>query len=77
MEWLKEIVVKFLLPKGIAWLEDYSEDKKEEVLSWVREHVPGDKFDALAAELTEDVLKHAFLIAKEYLADLEKDLAVK
>lgn len=71
MEWLKELVVKYVASKGVAWLEEYSADKKDEVEAYVRENVPGEKFDELAVELTEDLIKHAFLIAKDYLKELE------
>jgi hypothetical protein len=64
---LISILFRYVLPKGVEWLEDFTEEKKEEIRVFVRETVPGELYDERAVRLVEMAMDAVIGMAKVIL----------
>lgn len=62
-----KIVIKFLLSRGISYLEDLSKSKQEEMEAAVKAAIPGEMFDELVWGAVKGLIPMAFAAAKKYL----------
>lgn len=68
--YLISLAVRWLLPKGLDWLKEYSESKAAEIETAIRDIVPGTDFDDAAWHAVEGLLEGAFSICGEIVAVL-------
>lgn len=68
-------VAEQLLLKGVDYLEQYTEQKRDELKALVAAKIPGDSFDELAWSGIEYLLPKAFEIARKYIDKLDPETA--